>query len=168
MLDFKKQSSKALHDDHMVGLDILERVDGLLQRHRDGAPDLQDDPEARRVLVDLKTMVSVELPPHFDFEENELFPRLVEFGDGAMVELLTEEHVTLRAAWPLIADVCQKSINGAASAEEWRAFRQVAGDFAETLSGHIHKEEMGLLGAIETMLDEDVDQEAALTYASSR
>lgn len=168
MLDLKKQSSKALHDDHMVGLSILERVDGLLQRHRDGAPDLREDPEARRVLVDLKTMVSVELPPHFDFEENELFPRLVELGDGAMVELLIEEHATLRAAWPVIADVCRKSLASTASTEEWRAFRQVAGDFAETLTSHINKEEMGLLGAIETMLDADVDQEVALTYASSR
>jgi len=147
---------------------ILERVDGLLQRHRDGPPVVQDDPEARRVLVDLKTMVSAELPPHFDFEEEELFPHLVELGDGAMVELLTEEHVTLRAAWPVIADVCQKTIDGAASTEDWRTFRQVAGDFAQTLVSHINKEEMGLLGAIETMLDDEIDQEAALIYASSR
>lgn len=168
MLDLKKQTSRALHDDHMTGLEILERVEGLLQRHRDAAPDVGENPEARRVLVDLKTMVDIELPPHFDFEEDELFPHLVGLGDGAMVELLAEEHVTLRAAWPVIADVCQKSIDGQASPEEWRKFRDVAGDFAQTLTGHIHKEEMGLLGALETMLDDAVDQDAAMTYASSR
>ena len=34
---------------------------------------------------------------HFDFEETQLFPPMVEAGDGDLATLLTEEHDSIRA-----------------------------------------------------------------------
>ena len=164
-----KQTSRLLHDEHMAALAVVERLDGVLKARRQGLPaNVPDDYDLCRSLRELVGLVKTELPGHFEFEERELFPRLVAFGDGTMVDLLTEEHDVLTPAFDRLADDCAAILEGSYDPAGWDRFRVAAGEFIETLSSHIHKEEMGLVMAVETMLDDDTDQELALAYSATR
>ena len=98
-----------------------------------------------------------EISRHFAFEEEELFPRLAEAGEGDIAELLTEEHVVIRSA--------AQAFSAALEAQDWRQLRAAGLELSERLNAHVQKEEMSLLPAVEDLLDEETDARLALAYA---
>lgn len=168
-MEYDRQIARLLHDEHVNTLGVLDRFESVMRKHRKTPPeDPAADAEFGRALRDIKGLIGNEINGHFDFEEQELFPRLAEFGDGAIGELLTEEHRTLLNAAAQLAADCSDLQTGAFDAGEWGRFRREAADFAEVMTGHIQKEEMGLLMALEAMLDPDTDQDLAMAYSASR
>jgi hypothetical protein len=168
-MEYDRQIARLLHDEHVNTLAVLDRFDSILRRHRKAPPeDPGNDPEFNRGLQDMRGLIGSEISGHFDFEEQELFPRLAAFGDGMMGELLTEEHRTLLNAAATLASDCSDLLSGVFDQAEWARYRRDAADFAEIMTGHIQKEEMGLLMALEAMLDEETDQELAMAYSASR
>lgn len=168
-MEYDRQIARLLHDEHVNTLAVLDRFDGVLRKFRKTPPnDMAAEPDLTRALRDVESLIASEIGGHFDFEEQELFPRLAAFGDGMMGELLTEEHRTLRNTGGQLANDCADLRSGDFDASEWARFRRDAADFAEIMTGHIQKEEMGLLMALEAMLDEDTDQELTMAYSASR
>jgi hemerythrin-like domain-containing protein len=168
-MEYDRQIARLLHDEHINTLAVLDRFDGMLRKFRKTPPDdMAAEPELTRALRDVESLIASEIGGHFDFEEQELFPRLAAFGDGVMGELLTEEHRTLQNTGGQLANDCADLQSGEFEASEWTRFRREAADFAEIMTGHIQKEEMGLLMALEAMLDQDTDQELAMAYSATR
>ena len=104
-----------------------------------------------------------EVTRHFDFEEQELFTRLAQAGDGDIAELLTEEHATIRDAAKNLGALLALPRRDAAAQQQLRA---LALELAERLTAHVQKEEMALLPALEDLLDEETDRELVLAYAN--
>ena len=168
-MEFGKQTATILHDEHMRVQATLDRFSTFL-----GAWGKADNPaesgnsDLSRVAQELRGVIQDELPPHFAFEEEELFPRLSEAGEGTLGELLSEEHETV---WPVanrLAALSDAAIDGSLDQAGWEEFRRIGADFIETMTAHIQKEEVGLLSSIEAMLDEDDDRELAMAYLAAR
>jgi hemerythrin-like domain-containing protein len=160
-MDPVRQTSRALHDEHVATLDLIRRVDQALAMFaRAGTADAT----LRRAVAELDQHLRHEVDRHFDFEERDIFPRLVEAGEAGICELLTDEHVTIRA---VLADLLPLTAKAAElDASQWKSLRLHVAELGERLASHIEKEEMGLLPLVDDAIDEDTDRELALAHAS--
>lgn len=98
-----------------------------------------------------------EVERHFAFEEAELFPRLAAAGEGDLVELLLEEHATVRSA-------AREFIAAVAEDPQAARLKSLGLEVAERLASHAQKEEMSLLPVLEDLLDEGEDLKLAEAY----
>ena len=143
-----RQVSRRLHEEHQATLALWARVEATLAAGR-------SDPALLRSAA---AALADELHRHFRFEEEELFPRLAAAGEGDIGELLREEHDVIRAAGERFIALVR---DDAASA----ALKPLGLELAERLVGHVQKEEMALLPALEDFIDEETDRELDSTYA---
>jgi hemerythrin-like domain-containing protein len=152
--------SRVLDEEHNSTLDLLAALEQAL-RHSAGALDVN----AARLVERLREHLLQHVPRHFGFEEEALFPRLAEAGDGDLCELLQEEHVAINA---VIAEVLPltESVSSLDQAS-LSALRRGIVELTERLRSHIDKETMALLPSCDDCLDETVDQELAFEYASA-
>lgn len=156
-MDFERQISRRLHEEHVATLELWARVEQTIGKRDDALESLLG--RCAGALAD-------EVARHFDFEENELFPRLTDAGESDIAELLTEEHDVIRSAATQFQDLCHGLRTGSLDAQGWQRLRVVALELAERLVSHVQKEEMSLLPALEDLLDEETDSRLALAYAS--
>jgi hemerythrin-like domain-containing protein len=163
-MDPVRQTSRALHDEHVATLDLLRRVEqALVTLARGGEPDAS----LVRAVAELDHHLRIEVDRHFRFEEDQIFPRLVEAGEGGITELLRDEHETMRAVLADLLPLTAQAASGALGASQWKSLRLHTGELAERLVAHIEKEEMGLLPLVDDTIDEGTDRELAFAYASS-
>lgn len=160
-MQFESHVSRRLHEEHDANLDLFARFEGLVARASEGPP--PDDAWAS-LARNLATALEIEVARHFEFEEQVLFPRLAAAGEADICELLAEEHKTIRAVADTLPAQLRASLVSGFDADAWRALRAAGLELAELLRGHIQKEEMGLLPAIDAVLDEAVDRELAAAY----
>ncbi|MEQ8696722.1 MAG: hypothetical protein RLT05_09205, partial [Bauldia litoralis] len=73
----------------MKTIAALEQLEAMLVGAGTKLPGNGDVAEAGRAIGPI---IEGEIGPHFRFEEDELFPRLAEMGDGSIGALLAEEH----------------------------------------------------------------------------
>jgi hemerythrin-like domain-containing protein len=151
-MSFTHQVPRALDDEHRASLALLEKVERAA-RAGDAAALQGLAPAFARHLEH-------EIGRHFGFEENELFTRLAEAGDGGMAALLTEEHESIRA----VAGELLPLLDAGAG---WHALRPLALEFVERQVVHIQKETMALLPLLDELLDDDTDRDLAFAYAAS-
>jgi DUF438 domain-containing protein len=167
MMDYSRSINRMLHDEHMATIALLERIETTLAAHRKAAPDAQA-PDIAGVLRDLISSVEADITNHFTFEQDELFSRLREAGDTGMTMILQEEHDVILPLGVQVSGLARAAIDGGFSDESWSDFRRLAGELVERMISHIQKEEMGLLAALEQLLDEDADMEVMMRYAEMR
>lgn len=148
-MDMNRQVSRRLHEDHEATLALWNRFAQ--------AAGARTWPPETDLLRRCASALAEEISHHFAFEENELFPRLAEAGEGDIAELLAEEHTVIRAA--------AQSFSAALEAQQWQPLRTAGLELCERLAAHVQKEEMSLLPAIDDLLDEDTDAQLALAYA---
>lgn len=160
-MQFESHISRRLHEEHDANLDLLDRFEKLTARATDGPPPGDAWASLARTLA---AGLEIEVARHFDFEEQELFPRLAAAGEADICELLAEEHRTIRAVADTLSAQLRASLDPGIEATAWRALRTAGLELAERLRGHIQKEEMGLLPAIDALLGEEVDRELAAAY----
>ena len=160
-MQFESHISRRLHEEHDANLDLLARFEKLTARATDGPPPGDAWASLARTLA---AGLEIEVARHFEFEEQELFPRLAAAGEAGICELLTEEHKTIRAVADTLPAQLRASLAAGFDAAAWRALRTAGLELAERLRGHIQKEEMGLLPAIDALLGEEVDRELAAAY----
>ena len=160
--------ARLLHDDHIRTITILERLEGVLNRL--GVQAIPDVAEARltTVLDDLIGAVEGEIGGHFTFEEDALFPRIAEAGDGALTALLVEEHQTILPLARKITELARNARRGEISAESWQDFFVSGRELIERMMAHIQKEEMGVLPLLDDILDSDSDGDLSMQYAMER
>ena len=100
----------------------------------------------------------------FAFEEDELFPVMDDAGADDMTAILKGEHEVLLPLGAQLADLADQATKGGFSQNSWEEFRCVAGAFTDGLRGHVDKEEMGLVPALEDVLDERKDNDLIAGY----
>ena len=163
-MEFARATARAMHEDHMAVLALLDRTEQLLQQQpADALPDGSGS-DTRMLLSDLKAAVHSEITEHFAFEEKALFPILEDAGADDMTGILKDEHQVLLPMGMRLADMAGTAGAEGFTCESWTAFRTVAGEFIDGLRGHVDKEEMGLVPALEQILDEDQDMDLIASY----
>lgn len=160
-MQFERHTSRRLHEEHEANLELLERFEKLVSRAA-GAP--PPDEAWASLARTLAAGLELETVRHFDFEEQEIFPRLAAAGEAELGALLAEEHKTIREVADALPAQLRASLAAGFDADAWRALRAAGLELAELLRGHIQKEEMALLPAIDDLLDEEVDLELASAY----
>lgn len=168
-MDFDRQITQMLHDEHLVTVATLDRFETLLHRHRKHPPtDPEGVAELSRALRDLEALIASDVIAHFNFEEENLFPLLAETGDGDMGALLAEEHKTILDTAAPLATLSASARAGGLRDEDWSDLRRRGIAFVELMLGHIQKEEMGLLLTLDDVLEEERDAELVMDYSAAR
>ena len=137
-----RQVSRRLHEEHVATLALWARVEASLAAGR------QDTALVRAAAGALAD----EIERHFAFEENELFPRLADAGEGDIAGLLQEEHAAIRAAGA-------QFIAAARANPADPGLKALGLELAERLISHVQKEEMSMLPALDDLLDDAADAE---------
>jgi hemerythrin-like domain-containing protein len=160
-----KEVSRALDDEHRATLDLLGRAGQAFARApRPGTPEAT---EAARAAASLAQFIEEHIARHFGFEEQVLFPRLADAGEGDLADLLAEEHVTIRAVAGELLPLARGAAAGTLDDAGFAALKRGAPELAERLGAHIQKETMSLLPSLDDLLDDDTDREIAFAYMSS-
>ena len=163
-MEFRRQTNRRLHEEHVAVIDLLARVQKALVRAGGGEPPA--DPGFQDLLRTLARALEFEVGAHFDFEERELFPRMLDAGEGDMVALFEEEHVVIRDVAGSVRALAGKALAGTLDAGQWQALRTHGLELCERLASHAEKEEGALLPLLEDLLDEESDREAFAAYAA--
>lgn len=156
-MSFSRQVSQALDDEHRANLELLGRAERVFAR--------ADDPEAAQLAGQLVRHLEHEIDRHFGFEEEQLFPRMADAGDGDLAEMLREEHDTIRAVAEELLPLARAAAAGTLPAADAGALRRLVLEIVERQVAHIQKETMALLPLLDDLLDDDVDRELAFAYA---
>lgn len=164
----QRSVSRALHDDHMAAVALLERLEALLGRHR-----ATDSPDATGadvapLLKELRRAIETEIVPHFAFEEECLFPRFPDAGDNEMEAVLVAEHRIILPLAKHLAELATRAREAGFKGDLWADFHTTGAELIERLNAHILKEEMGLLPALDDLLDDDMDGALAIEFAARR
>ncbi len=160
-MEFERETTRRLHDEHMAAKALLGRLAAALARRAPGDSPEAVDSALGMLLGDLVAQFEAETPGHFGFEEEHLFPRLAAAGDGALGELLGEEHEAILPLAQGLLALAREARGRGFSAQAWAKFHGLGGELAERLGEHIEKEEAGLLPLIDDLLDDDTDAELA-------
>jgi len=164
-MDFERQISRKLHEEHVHIIALLEQFGLALARLRE-LPPAATDAVWSLLLPRLGTALQYEVTRHFDLEETRLFPMLHERGEGELAELLIEEHEAIReVAGPLLGLVSQARL-GKLDAECWRALKAHGLELVERLSSHAQKEQGALVPLVDEMLDATTDERLWTEYAT--
>jgi DUF438 domain-containing protein len=167
MMEYTRSIARMLHDEHMATIALLERVEATLSAHRKAAPDT-GSPEIASFLGDLAAPLENEITNHFAFEQDHLFPRLRAAGDTGMNQILQGEHDVILPLGKQVGEIARGALAGGFDAAAWSEFGRLAGELVERMVSHIQKEEMGMLPALEDLLDDEADMEVTSLYAAMR
>jgi hemerythrin-like domain-containing protein len=160
--------ARALHDEHQATRALLARLEALLGQHGPAAvPDAAAAPVAT-LLRDLARAVALEIGPHFAFEEIHLFSLLADAGAAEMVALLSAEHTAMTPYTQRLAELARQGQRAGFDAVSWAAFHAAGAALAGSLAAHVEKEEMGLLPALDALLDVETDGRLALELVALR
>ena len=162
---FQSQVSRLLDEEHRALLDLLGQAEQALGRlARTNGP---GDASLAPLLKRLDQQMAHDIGRHFDFEEQSLFPRLVDAGDGDMAGLLSEEHSVIREVAAELLPLARAAQAGTLDAAGWRALTQGTLELIERQVSHIQKETMALLPLLDELLDDESDGQLALAYADA-
>lgn len=157
-MDYRRQTPQALDAEHRASLALYGKLEqALVARDREGLA---------RLAGPLARHLESEVSHHFDFEERELFPRMVEVGEDDLVALLEEEHVVVREVAATVRSLADKALTGSLDGTEWQSLRTHGLELCERLTSHAEKEEGALLPLLEDLLDDDADRDAFAAYAA--
>lgn len=156
-MNFSRQVCNALDDEHRASLELLGRVERACARG--------DDADWGALAGPLRRQLEHEIGRHFEFEEQQLFPRMADAGDGDLATLLAEEHETLRAVARDLLPLARAASAGPLPAADGAALRRLALELVERQVAHIQKESMALLPLLDDLLDDETDRTLAFAYA---
>ena len=158
------QVSQTLDTEHRAALDVLGRLEQALAR-RNRAP--EGDTQFTALASALVRLIEHDTGAHFDFEERELFPRLVDAGEADIAALLSEEHDAIREAAAELLPLARAVATGTLADGDFDAFKRGVMEIVERQVSHIQKETMALLPMLDDLLDDDTDRELSMAYASA-
>jgi iron-sulfur cluster repair protein YtfE (RIC family) len=165
-MEFQRQTNRRLYEEHVATLQLLGRVERVFTGRAGDYPPAAGDSAWPAFARGLLSAIELEVARHFDFEERELFPRLEEVGDGDLVALLNEEHVSIRAVAQPVAAMLRQALASGLHPQQWQTLKTLALEFSERLGSHAQKEDGALLPLLESLLDEDTDRELFSAYAA--
>ena len=154
------QVSRILDDEHRSNIALLGQVEQQLGRAA------RFDPGLAGLMGQLVRSLEHDVDRHFLFEEESLFPRMADAGDGEMAGLLVEEHDAIREVARELLPVARQAAQGAIDEAGWSTLRRCAMELVERQVSHIQKETMALLPLLDDVLDDETDRELAFAYAA--
>ena len=163
-MTFARQVSQALDGEHRTNLDLLGRLEQALVRRP--VRGVAADPAFPQLAGALARHIEHDVGRHFDFEEQQLFPRLDEAGEGDIAALLKEEHDAIRMVAEELLPLARAAAAGTLDNAGLDALKRASVEMIERQVAHIQKETMALLPMLEDLLDENIDRELAFAYAS--
>ncbi len=155
------QVSRMLDDEHRANIALLGQIEQLLSRNA------RYDPACAGPLGQLVRLLENDVDRHFAFEEEQLFPRMTEGGDGGMASLLQEEHDAIREVCAELLPLARQAAKGSMDDAGWSALRPLGMELVERQVAHIQKETMALLPLLDDLLDEEADRELAFAYSAA-
>lgn len=155
---------RMLHEEHEATLSVLNELEGIILDRAPDQPMDVEDPDDRGHLERLIHVIDRDVNRHFSFEEEVLFPILRQRGAGDMVDLLTHEHQAIRPLAGGLDIIVRDALDAGFDAASWGEFRDQVMELMERESFHIQKEEMGLIRALNVLVDAETDQELAARY----
>lgn len=161
---FQRQVSRLLDEEHRALLDLLGQAEQAFARL---PRDVAVDAAMATLLKRLGQQMAHDIGRHFDFEEQSLFPRLIDAGDGDMAGLLAEEHSVIREVAAELLPLTRAAQAGTLDAAGWRTLMQGMLELVERQVAHIQKETMALLPLLDELLDDESDGQLALAYAEA-
>lgn len=162
------QTVRMLHDEHLEIETLMTRLQGFTRRQGLEPPSEADRHAVMSKLWEIIAGIETLLFGHLAFEEEHLFPRLAANGETDMGELLTAEHVSIRAAAGSIIEIARAARRQGFTAESYRRFHRLANELADRVISHAAKEEMALLPMVEELLSAEDDMELASAYSNLR
>ena len=160
-----RQVSHLLDIEHRHALDLLGRVEHACARaSRLGAA---RDPEFTKLAAAFSGLIEEDTGRHFDFEERELFSRMMQSGEGDIAGLLKDEHDAIRAVAAEVLPLARAAAAQTLDDAGMEQFRRGVLEMVERQVAHIQKETMALLPMLDDLLDDATDSELCLAYASS-
>lgn len=163
-MTFMRQVSQMLDTEHRTALELLGRLEQACSRRQRPAP---DDAPFIALASALVRLLEHDTGQHFEFEERELFPRMVESGEGDIAALLEEEHDAIRAAAAEVLPLARSAAAGTLCDDGFDEFKRGVLEIVERQVSHIQKETMALLPLLDDLLDDGTDRELSLAYAST-
>jgi hemerythrin-like domain-containing protein len=160
-MNLLRQVSRTLDEEHRASLALLGRIESALAR----AP--RPDPALTGLIGEFARALDGEIGRHFKFEEDALFPRMVESGDGDLAGLLAEEHAAIREVAAELLPLAHAATRSTLDEAGWAALRRCTQEIVERLVGHIEKEQAALVPLVDDLLDDDADRELAFGYAGA-
>ena len=160
-MNFSRQVSRTLDEEHRSNLELLGKVEQALARAT------KPDAGLAGLLAQFAQALDHDIERHFRFEEESLFPRMEDAGDGEMAALLVEEHDTIREVAAEMLPLARAAVAGTIDAEGWSTLRRSALEMVERQVAHIQKETMALLPLLDDLLDDDTDRELSFAYTSA-
>ncbi len=171
VMDIHLETAKLLHQEHMAVRELLQRTERtLLAAPADPPPAADPGPMTglmAGLLAELGAALENEVTRHFAFEELQVFPRLKAAGEHELPALLHEEHEVIRPLGHRVSTLARQARADGFDAASWKEFRATTLELAHLLLEHIEKEEMGLVPAVDDMLDEAADAEIMTDFAMS-
>ena len=167
-MEHNSQTARMLHDEHMEEVAVLERLESVLHTHKITEPPSTEDTIIHSMLADVISSVDEQVNHHFVFEEEHLFPKLTELGEGGIGEFLKSEHRMIRETGGAVLEIARDAKENGFNAENWKNFHHAGRELIEWVVGHVQKEEMGLLPLVEQIIEEDDDMELAEAYMACR
>lgn len=158
-MNFNRQVSRVLDDEHRSNLELLGQVEQALARAA------RPDPALAGLIGRLAHALQNDIERHFRFEEESLFPRMADAGDGGMAGLLAEEHDAIREVAAELLPLSRAVAEGSIDEPGWQLLRRSAMELVERQVSHIQKETMALLPLLDDLLDDETDRELAFAYA---
>lgn len=155
------QVSRMLDDEHRANIALLGQVEQLLSRSS------RCDPACAALFGQLVRLLENDVDRHFAFEEEQLFPRMTEGGDGGMASLLQEEHDAIREVCAELLPLARQAARGGIDEAGWSVLRPLGMELVERQVAHIQKETMALLPLLDDLLDEESDRELAFAYSAA-
>ncbi|NQV57324.1 MAG: hemerythrin domain-containing protein [Rhodospirillales bacterium] len=154
-MDPQTNVAKSLHIEHLNVIALMKRLGNAVSSP---APDI-DPNTLTRLLTDVNSAISGEVIPHFDFEEDTLFPLLHDEGAGDLADLLAEEHVVIRELCEAVKATAKVFLANQVSSDAWAALKAPATELSQRLSAHAEMEEDGLIPLLDSLIDDDQDTE---------
>ncbi len=164
-MDLQRQIARRLAEEHEAIIGLLGRFEGALARLKT-VPPAVDDALWPHLLGQIETALQYEVSRHFGLEEDQLFPRLHEHGDGDLAELLFEEHESIREVARPLLQLLAAARAGTLDAAGWRSLKANGLELSERLSSHAQKEQGSLVPLVDEILDEETDNTLWEEYAS--
>jgi len=159
-MNFQRQVSRMLHEEHLTMMGLLGNLEKALAR----AP--RFDPALSGLASQFARALEQDVDRHFNFEEESLFPRMAENGDGDMAALLIEEHGAIREVSAEVLPLARAAGAGTIDEAGWAALRRNSMELIERQVAHIQKETMALLPLLDDLLDDETDRELAFAYSA--
>ncbi|MBI4968012.1 MAG: hemerythrin domain-containing protein [Rhodospirillales bacterium] len=167
MFGITSKTGQLLHQDHLNTIATLQKMEEFLVKQTSKRPPDLADEALRRLIKDLATGIDDEITRHFGFEEGHLFPALAEAGESGMTDFLMSEHATIR---PIAQDIGRRSreaLEKGFTPESWAEYHTIGMEMIEREVFHIQKEEMGLLAAVNALIDADTDAKLSMIFAGA-